>query len=292
MLKLLPSFKDAQILKPRFPTRIRVTLTRGARRQSSPTNFTEARALADAKTPQCTFHQSFTVVRIPHAAFPESLVLFTSTLKHLLLPSPGTQSERKRDHAPIPKDPFSWKKVESPGACGQPRRGGAGEGGRWDPRGRCASPQIKNASAGMARPPGCQGALAGSAPSRPRGPPRRRGWGPATGRTLPSPPPPGVGLLRCLRGGPRSRRGAPGVPACGSPLHGQQPGTRRLFEASGSRSLRRRRSSGDRGVTLLPLPPRPPPPASPAWRSGILPSRRKRRGIAVQPARARAALRQ
>lgn len=167
-----------------------------------------------------------------------------------------------------------------------------GEGGRWDPRGCCASPQIKNASAGMARPPGCQGALAGSAPSRPRGPPRRRGWGPATGGTLPSPPPPGVGLLRCLRGGPRSRRGAPGVPACGSPLHGQQPGTRRLFEASGSRNLRRRRSSGDRGVTLLPLPPRPPPPASPAWRSGILPSRRKRRGIAVQPARARAALRQ
>lgn len=107
-----------------------------------------------------------------------------------------------------------------------------------------------------------------------------------------SPPPPGVGLLRCLRGGPRSRRGAPGVPACGSPLHGQQPGTRRLFEASGSRSLRRRRSSGNRGVTLLPPTPRPPPPASPAWRSGILPSRRKRRGIAVQPARARAALRQ
>lgn len=152
----------------------------------------------------------------------------------------------------------------------------------------------KNASAGTARPPGRQGARAGSAPSGPRGPPRRRGWGPGTSGALPSPPPPGVGLLRCLRGGPRSGRGAPGVPACGSPLHGQEPGTRRLFEGSGSRSrsLRGRRSSRDRGVTLLPPPPRPPPPASPAWRSWILPSRRKRRGIAVQAARARAARRQ
>lgn len=150
----------------------------------------------------------------------------------------------------------------------------------------------KNASTRTARPPRRQGAQVGSEPSRPLGPPRRRGWAPRTRGALPSPPPPSVGLLRCLSDGQRSGSGsgAPGVPACRSPLHGQEPATRCRSEFSGS--LRRRRSSPGRGVTLLPPPSRPPPPASPAWRSWILPSRRKRRGIAARAARACAAPRQ
>lgn len=127
----------------------------------------------------------------PHAAFPESLELFAQTLKDPLLPSPGTQSGRNGDQTLIPKDPFSWKKVESQGALGEPRREGAGEGGRRDPQD--VVPLGYNASTGTARPPGRQGAPAGSAPSRLREPPRRRGSGPATRGALPSPPPPGVG---------------------------------------------------------------------------------------------------
>lgn len=124
----------------------------------------------------------------------------------------------------------------------------------------------KNASTGTARPPGLQGAQVGSAPSGPLGPPRRRGWAPGTRGALPSPPPPGVGLLRCLSDGQRSGCGsrAPEVPACRS-LHGQEPAPRCRSEFSGN--LRWRRSSRGRGVTLLPPPSRPPPPASPAWRS-------------------------
>lgn len=106
MLKLVPNFNDAQILKPRLTTRSRVTLTQGNRRQRFPPQTLHKRALADAKAPQYTFHQSFTAVRILHAAFPESLGLFTPTLKGPLLPSPETQSGRKGDQAPIPKEPL------------------------------------------------------------------------------------------------------------------------------------------------------------------------------------------
>lgn len=110
----------------------------------------------------------------------------------------------------------------------------------------------KNASTGTARPPGRQGARVGFAPSRPRGPPRRRGWAPGTRGALPSPPPPGVGLLRCLSDGQRSgsRSRAPGVPACRSPLHGQEPATRCRSEFSGN--LRRWRSKSGPGSNAPP----------------------------------------
>lgn len=254
VLKLVPSFKDAQILQPCFTTRSRVTLTQGnSRRQRFPHHHHQTlhkRALVAAKAPQCTFHQSFTTVRVPHAAFPESLGLFTPTLLRSIVTLSGNTKWVKRDQTPIPKDPFSWKKVES-------RARWANLGGKAPAKAdagthRTLCYSAKNASKGTARPPGRQGAQVGSAPSGPLGPPRRRGWVPGTRGALPSPPPPGVGLLRCLSDGQRSESGSgpPGVPACRSPLHGQEPASRCRSEFSGS--LRRRRSSRGRGVNAPP----------------------------------------
>lgn len=220
--------------------------------------------------------------RAVHTDFKMSIVTLSGNAKRA----------KKRIKPRFPRTPFRGRRL-SLGAHGEPGVGGRRRRRRTlGPTGCCASPQKRQRRDGQAfGTPRCASPVR-ALPA----PGDRRGGGAGDPRPaepyLPLPLQASVysGAYAVARGAgeelPESMRAdLPSMSRNPRPAASLKPG-------AAQPSLRRRRNSRDRGVTLLPPPPRPPPPASPAWRSWILPSWRKRRGIAVQAARTRAALRQ
>lgn len=177
MLKLVPSFKDAQILKPCLTTRSRVTLTQGnSRRQRSPppppSNFTQARS---CRLQGSTMH----IPSIFHYGPRPPRRKFTAVhtdFKRSIVNLPGNTKWVKRDQTPIPKDPFSWKKRLSLGRVGRTSAGRRRRRRTLGPTGCCAS-QLKTPAKGR---PGLQDAKVRKSGLRPPGPWDRQGGGAGT----------------------------------------------------------------------------------------------------------------